>query len=147
MQNLAISLHEVKRYKDGFHVSRQALLLPIDHSTATHALLVAFDAALAGDSEMLARIADEIREKEFGEYYQFLHALLNALESVLVAKNSAQHSGIKAAKLAIRRGVAIYPRYQQEAFLAYAHKRCLWKIAQTQNAFFPMTLWWWLRLL
>ena len=147
MQNLAISLHEVKRYKEGFQVSRQALLLPVDHSTPTHALLVAFDAALAGDSETLARIADEIREKEFGAYYQFLHALLNALESVLVPKNNAEHSGIKAAKLAIRRGVAIYPRYQQEVFLAYAHKRCLWKIAQTQNTFFPMTLWWWLRLL
>jgi len=147
MQNLAISLHEIKRYAEGFDVSREALLLQPDHATAIHTLLVAFDAALAGDINTLARLASEIREHTFSQYYQYLHALLNALECVLVPQNNAGQFVMKQAQQAIRRGVAIYPQYQREAFLSYAHRRCLWKIAQTQSTFFPMTVLRWLSLL
>ena len=147
LQNLAISLHEMKRYAEGFQVSRDALQLTPDHSTAIHKLLVAFAAALAGDTRTLRRLAGEIREQEFSQYYQYLHELLNAMECVLVSPNNVELPIMQQAKRAIRRGLAVFPQYQQEAFLSYAHRQCLWTIAKTQSAFFPMTVFWWLSLL
>jgi tetratricopeptide (TPR) repeat protein len=77
--NLALSLRNLGRSPEATPVSEAAIGLRPDHTTPMHEVLLALDAALAGDVHAAGRLGGEHRE--LGAYYRFQVELAEAIRA------------------------------------------------------------------
>lgn len=86
--NLAVALRNLGRDAESAEVSAGALARPRDHTSAMHEVLVAADAALAGDAAAAARLGQPHRELE--GFYRFL---VEVIEVLSTEEGQEQRSG------------------------------------------------------
>ena len=77
--NLGVSLRRLKKDDEARWVSEAALKLPADDWSPLHALWLAADAALAGNSEQARELLNRSNRDKLVNYYKFLRDLVGIL--------------------------------------------------------------------
>jgi hypothetical protein len=110
--NLAIALRNVGREEHAAQVSRRALSLPRDDGSPVHEVLLALDAALAGEPRTAASGLGE-SHRALDSYYKFLAAVVDALAvSAADEDRRAGYAGAVARLRAARSEIGDFERFR-----------------------------------
>ncbi|HYD42599.1 MAG TPA: tetratricopeptide repeat protein [Anaeromyxobacter sp.] len=129
--NLAQALRDLGRSAEAGSVSRAALELPADHGTPLHRILLASDAALAGDSGL-----DPAWLPKDG-VYRHLGALVQALDA---ARAAPPAGAWKAALPHLRAAQMTRAAAAKEPYFRAYRRRAVWAIARRRGG--PLAALW-----
>jgi predicted Zn-dependent protease len=124
--NLANSLRDLGRAAEAAEVGRAALALPPDHTTPMHEVMLAMDAALAGDALAAGRLGREHRA--LGPHYRFLVELVEALASSEAGGD--RRAAFRSALRHVRAADAAMPDRSGAPWLGRARRGALRRIAR-----------------
>ncbi len=139
--NLVASLLRLGLEKEALEVSRRAVTLKPDHTTAQHQLWLALESALQGEAEHADAILSEIREDELSAYTKTLLSIIQALRAVQSAPPGERRSELKKQRRLRQGGLsaASNPIFWSEHALCRARQRALCVVYQAANR--PILAW------
>jgi tetratricopeptide (TPR) repeat protein len=96
--NLVLSLRALGRDAEANRASRRALELPPDGTTANHAVWLAFDEAVGGNSAAASKRLADVDASRLDATHRYLHGLVEAVLSVRQAPAAERRAAFKPAR-------------------------------------------------
>lgn len=128
--NRALSLRTLNRDTEAAQVSRHALALRGDKSTPKHALWLAADAALTGNTAEAQQYLNRSDFDLMPPFYQFLHHLVTGLTRVQAASVTGRTETFAQARKQTREGIQIFPDFAGGKLTRRLFQQFIRRIAQ-----------------
>ena len=128
--NRAVSLRNLNRAEEAAQVHRYALTLRNDNCTSRHALWLALDAALSGETTVAQDNLRRVEPSSLPAYYQFLYPLVTGLVGVQASDASGKAGAFADTRKQVQQALKTLPNFAQTKMLARLFPQIVRRIAR-----------------